>query len=130
MTINGLRSFALPLAFIAIGDGRGIAQPFWDGTWYWLHDQIWEREGKRRSAWYQISGRLGAQLHSVEFTTPRAGEEREIFGYRIRVFSTGARRRGPIVETSWCFADLPTSLDEVHAYIREARTALQNWQGY
>lgn len=125
-----LRSFALPWAFLFMGNGWGLGQPFWDGPWYWLHDQMMWREERRRSAWYQISGGLGAQLHSIEFTKPRAGEEREVFGYRIRVFSTGSQRRGLIVETSWRFTDLPEELNAANAYIRAARTALQNWQGY
>jgi len=124
------KMFALPFAALpgrfgmGFGSGYGLAVPYFNGEFYWLHDQQWEREGKRVGAWYQWSGGLGAQLHSYTFLAPKAGETRDLFGHRFKVFQT-PERRGFTVRTSWALNDENPTVER----LRELEQELQRWRG-
>lgn len=116
---------ALPGRFgLGFGGGYGLATPYFDGQFYWLHDQQWAREGKRVGAWYQWSGGFGAQLQSFTFSAPKAGEMRELFGHKFRVFQP-PRRQGFTVRTSWALNDETPTVER----LRELEQELQRWRG-
>lgn len=103
------------------GNGRGLGSPYCDGKFYWLSGQL-----------YTFMQGFGAQLHSIQWTHPNAGEERRLFGYRFRpLHSTRSflwlfRDRWfefptPIsrVMVSWGRVDLPKGIDEANAALRQ-----------
>lgn len=123
-----MNALAMPLAMLpgryglGFGGGFGLAEPYFDGQFYWLHDDIWAREGKRRSAWYKWEGGLGAQLASYELRAPVAGEVRELFGHRWRVFRQ-PERRFLTVRTSWALEDGVKEFGQV----RQLEAELKAW---
>lgn len=96
------------------GNGRGLAQPYFDGRFFWLVDTAQDRaNGQGRL--YTFTGGLGAQLRSFEWRMPLPGERRRLAGEWFTVF--GALRRGPRVDVAWAM-HLPDGLDAAHAKIR------------
>ena len=77
------------------GNGRGMKSPYWDNQFFWLVDH----KRKRRGQMYTWIGGFGAQLMSREWTMPRIGTERHLFGRTFRVFQ--AHRKWLRVEVSW-----------------------------
>lgn len=68
------------------GNGYGLGLPFWDQRLYWLVDA-----NTKRGTTYTFSAGFGAQLHSIQWTHPRAQEERLLAGVRFRPFHSGRR---------------------------------------
>lgn len=105
---------------LGFGDGFGIAQPHWDGVFYWLLDQ----EGKKRGCWYHWIGGFGAQLDSFEFRSPKPGETRKLFGHTFYIFGRPVRKLF-VVRTTWAVSTkLKTNED-----IRSLKENLNNWNG-
>lgn len=96
------------LDFRIFGNGYGLAQPHYDGPFYWLSGRF-----------YHWIGGLGAQLESFEWRAPLPGAEREIAGRTFRVLNTS--RRGPRVIVSWGMVDLPRDIDAANTEIRFLR---------
>lgn len=106
---------ALGVDFWIFGNGWGLAQPYFDGRFYWLNDTTPGR--KRRATFYTFSHGLGAQLRSFQWTHPRAGERRTLCGREFVVFHS--HRRGLRVEVAWAMVRLPENLDAANEAIRE-----------
>lgn len=100
------------------GNGHGMASPYFDDTFYWLHDG----GAGKRGAWYRSGGGLGAQLFSVQWTMPKPGERRKLSGYDFVVFR--ANRKGPRVEVAWSLVRLPQDINAANAFIAEMRSKL------
>lgn len=116
---------SLALDFAIFGNGFGMAQPFFDGRFYWLVDTDggYERDGKR-GRFYRWHGWLGAQLFSTQWRHPLAGESRILNGRKYVVFRSS--RRWCRVEVSWRLAELDRckSLDEENALLDTVRKEL------
>lgn len=101
------------------GNGHGLGSPYFDGKFYWLSGRL-----------YTFMQGFGAQLHSIQWTHPKAGEERKLFGYRFRPLHSHRyflwlfRDRFPIptpicrVMVSWGRVDLPKDIDAANAALR------------
>jgi len=100
------------LDFWLFGNGHGLAQPHWDGVYYWLVDR-----DSRVGRFYTFSGWFGSQLQSIEWLTPRPGTRRTLKGREFVVFS--AVRAGPRVRVSWAMTRMPKDLNEANAAIRQ-----------
>jgi hypothetical protein len=98
------------LDFLIFGRGYGLAQPRFDGRFYWLSGQF-----------YTFIGGLGAQLQSFQWRHPRPGESRRLAGRDYRPFNS--RRQGLRVSVSWA-TRLPSDLNEANAEIRKIETEL------
>lgn len=105
------------------GNGHGLSSPICDGRYYWLSGQF-----------YTFMGGFGAQLHSIQWTHPNAGEERKLFGYRFRPLHSTREwlwlfrdSLFPIplpisrVMIAWGRVDLPRDIDGANAALREMR---------
>lgn len=106
------------------GNGHGLGSPYFDGTFYWLAGRL-----------YTFMHGFGAQLHSIQWRHPLAGERRELFGYKFEPLHS--RRQflwlfrdqpwaipTPIcrVIVAWGRIDLPKDLDEANAELRHMAT--------
>lgn len=100
------------LDFALFGNGYGLGQPYFDGVFYWLVD----RETKV-GRFYTFAHGFGAQLHSIEWFTPKPGTRRKLKGREFVVFS--AWRYGPRVQVSWAMTRMPSDLNEKNAAIRQ-----------
>ena len=102
------------------GNGHGLGSPYFDNKFYWLSDQL-----------YTFMHGFGAQLHSIQWRHPNAGEERRLFGYRFRPLHSTRQFLWlfrdsmfaiptPIcrVIISWGRVDLPKGIDEANAELR------------
>lgn len=101
----------LPLDHWIFGNGHGFKSPFWDNRFLWLDGEL-----------YTFNGWLGAQLHSVQWTHPKAQEERLLNGLRFRPFSS--HRKWGRVYVSWRWADLPMPLPRSNLALEELRSSL------
>lgn len=110
------------------GNGRGLGSPYWDSRFYWLSGQL-----------YTFMQGFGAQLHSIQWRHPRAGEERKLFGYRFRPFSSHRSFLWlfrdsvfpiptPIcrVMVAWARTDLPADINEANAALRQMHLEIGN----
>lgn len=95
------------------GNGHGVGSPFCNQIFYWLVDM----KRNRRGEFYTYWPGFGAQLHSFQWTHPRAGEERFLSGCRFRVFNS--HRRWIRVSVSWAMVGVPEGIDAHHATMRE-----------
>lgn len=102
------------LDFWLFGNGHGLAQPYFDGRFFWLVDTAEGREAGRGRL-YKFFGGHGAQLRSIEWFMPHPGERRRLAGETFTVFQ--AHRKGPRVEVSWSMR-LPDGIDAANAKIR------------
>lgn len=105
------------------GNGYGLGSPYFDGKFYWLNGEL-----------YTFMQGSGAQLHSIQWTHPNAGEERKLFGYRFRPLHSHRRflwlfkESVPIplpisrVIVAWSRVDLPKDIDEANAELRHMAT--------
>lgn len=100
------------LDFLLFGNGHGLAQPHFDGVFYWLVDK---ETGRGR--FYKFSHGLGAQLESIEWLTPTPGTRRRIKGREFVAFN--ATRSGPRVRVSWAMTRAPHDLNEKNEAIRQ-----------
>lgn len=110
------------LDFYLFGGGHGLAQPYFDGRFYWLVNTYQSERAGRNGRFYTFSYGLGAQLSSFQWAHPKPGEERVLAGRRFRPFHS--RRRGPRVHVVWAWQDLPRDLDEAHEALRELERVL------
>jgi hypothetical protein len=108
------------------GNGYGLSSPYFDDRFYWLAGEL-----------YTFMHGFGAQLHSMQWRHPRAGERRHLFGYDFvplhssRSFLWLWRDGGislptPIcrVVVAWSRIDLPRDLDEANAELRHMETQI------
>lgn len=98
------------------GSGRGLRTPYWDGAFYWLSGEL-----------YTFSPGLGAQLHSIQWTHPKAGERRYLCGRWFRPLHS--QRQWGRVKISWAMEGLKGDLDSVHAEIRRLKSDLDYGRG-
>lgn len=101
------------------GNGHGLGAPFWDQRYYWL-----TRDDHKRGELYTYSHGFGAQLHSIQWTHPKAGERRRLNGHEFKVFSSS--RRWLRVMVSWSLVHLPRDIDGAHEMMRKLDTELAN----
>jgi len=99
------------LDFLIFGNGHGMAQPYFDGRFYWLSGRF-----------YKWIGGLGAQLSSCQWRHPRPGETRKLAGREYRPFSS--RRSWLRVQVSWALVGLPKDLNEANALLRQIENEL------
>lgn len=100
------------LDFRIFGNGYGLAAPYFDQPFYWLSGRF-----------YTFMGGFGAQLHSFQWTHPRAGEIRDICGVRFRPFNSS--RRWGRVRVAWC-ANLPSGINEANEWLRQFKAHLSS----
>lgn len=103
----------LPLDHLIFGNGRGFASPHHPQRFYCLAGEL-----------YTFMHGHGAQLHSVQWTHPRPQERRLLGGYTFKPLSS--TRRWGRVWVSWTWRDLPGTIDEANAALREMRDNLCN----
>lgn len=103
-------TLAFRLDWWLFGNGRGMASPFWDDVFYWLDGQF-----------YRWGGGLGAQLYSIEWTMPKPGTRRKLFGHEFVVFH--AHRKWLRVEVAWVLVRGVTDFETVSAL----KADLQKW---
>lgn len=107
----------LALDFAIFGNGHGMAMPYFDGRLYWLVDTASRERSGRNGAFYTFMHGWGAQLHSYQWTHPRAGETRRLIGRDFTVLHS--RRKFCRVEVAWSMRRLPSDVDEANAAIRQ-----------
>lgn len=99
------------LDHLIFGNGRGMKSPYWDDRFFWL-------DGELYTAMYGF----GAQLHSYQWTHPKAGERRHLCGRDfVPLHST---RRWGRVEVAWSWADLPKDINEANSELAQLRKEL------
>jgi hypothetical protein len=101
----------LSLDHLIFGNGRGIRSPFWDNRFYWLSGEV-----------YTYMAGFGAQLHSYQWTHPRAGETRHLCGRDFVPLHSS--RRWFRVEVAWSWVGLPKDIDEANAELRQLEKEL------
>lgn len=92
------------------GSGKGLGMPASDQPIYWLVDAK-----TKKGTFYTFMGGFGAQLHSIQWTHPKAHEERVLSGVSFRPFSS-YRSCGRVM-VAWC-TRLPDNLDKANHQIR------------
>ena len=110
------------------GNGHGLGTPYFDGRFYWLSGQLY--------TW--MSG-FGAQLHSIQWTHPNAGERRKLFGYTFAPLNSTRYRlwlwrdsNFPIptpisrVMIAWGRVDLPKDINEANAALNQMQREIGN----
>lgn len=107
----------LALDHLIFGNGFGMASPYHDARYYWLVNTYQQERNGRHGALYQWSGWFGAQLRSIQWTHPRAGERRRLAGREFVVFNS--LRRWFRVEVSWALVGLPKDITEANATLRQ-----------
>lgn len=104
------------------GNGHGMAQPYFDGAFYWLTDMnLGRSRNGRNGRFYRFGGGFGAQLFSTEWRTPKPGTRRRLFGRDFVVHS--ARRKWLRVDVAWTAA--PAVRD--HSALNDLREQLVRW---
>lgn len=104
------------LDHLIFGNGRGLGSPHWDQRFYWLSGRL-----------YTFMPGFGAQLHSFQWTHPRAGERRRLSGRDYVVFSS--TRRGLRVAVSWSLVGLPRNVTQALDVLREIESELGMFHG-
>jgi hypothetical protein len=110
----------LALDHLIFGNGHGLASPYHSAHYYWLADT--SREDRHAELYTFMSG-FGAQLHSIQWTHPSAGETRRLIGRDFRPFHS--RRQWGRVMVAWC-TNLPDDLDAANAELRQMKRDLQS----
>jgi hypothetical protein len=87
------------------GNGWGLKSPFWDNRFYWLKGEL-----------YTFMGGFGAQLHSIQWRHPKAGERRRLIGREFVVLHSN-RRWGRVI-VAWAMVAMPRDIDAANAAIR------------
>jgi hypothetical protein len=110
-----LTAFDLDLA--TFGNGFGYGAPFFDQRFFWMVDTKDAERSQRNGRLYTFNAWRGAQLHSTQWTHPRAGERRRLSGREYVVYQSS--RRWFRVMVSWRLVDLDRckTLDEEHALL-------------
>lgn len=103
------------------GNGRGISAPFFDKAFYWLVDTTNGREHGAGQLYTFMHG-LGAQLHSRQWTHPRASERRRLVGREFVVLHSS--RRWGRVDVAWSMVGMPRDIDKANAAIRQLHADL------
>lgn len=98
------------------GNGFGLGAPFWDQRYFWL------TQNHLRGELYTYMGGLGAQLHSIQWTHPKAGERRHLSGYEFKVVHS--TRRWCRVMVAWGLTRLPEGIDAANEMIRQVERDL------
>ena len=111
------------------GNGHGLGSPYFDNRFYWLSGQL-----------YTFMSGFGAQLHSIQWSHPQAGEERKLFGYRFRPLHSNRKflwlfrdRMFPIptpisrVMVAWGRVDLPKDIDQANAELRQMKSQVGDY---
>lgn len=98
------------LDFRIFGNGHGFGAPYHDQPFYWLSGEF-----------YTYMGGHGAQLHSVQWMHPKAGERRILRGVEFRPFNS--RRRWGRVMVAWA-TKLPPDIDQANEWLRQFRAHL------
>lgn len=106
------------------GNGYGLSSPICDNRFFWLDGEM-----------YTFMGGHGAQLHSIQWKHPRAGEERKLFGYKFRPLHSNRYFLWlfrdtifpiptPIcrVMVAWSRVDLPSDIDAANAALRQMQS--------
>lgn len=123
------------LAVKLFGNGHGMAQPFFDGRFFWLVDTTHGRKHASKGRLYTFGHGLGAQLSSFEWRSPKPGERRRLAGVEFRVFNVS---RGwvrdpfgwgfclfPLMwRVSWAMCRMPADLDAQNECIRSLEKRL------
>ena len=107
------------LDFYLFGNGHGLAQPYFDGVYYWLVDK-----NTKRGRFYIFNHGLGAQLTSIEWITPNPGTRRKLKGREFVVFQV--RRKGPRVLVSWAMTRMSNSIDDKNSEITQLKKDLSD----
>ena len=102
----------LPVDLRIFGNGHGFGAPHFDQAFYWLSGEL-----------YTAMSGHGAQLHSVQWTHPNAGEERRICGVRFRPFHS--RRKWGRVMVAWHTNELPKDINLANEWLRQFRAHIQ-----
>lgn len=107
------------------GNGYGLKSPYFDAKFYWLSGEL-----------YHWSGGFGAQLASIQWRHPKAGERRKLLGREFRALHSERRfmwlgRIVPLpicrVEVAWSLSgvdELPPGVDEPNIILRQLQKDL------
>jgi hypothetical protein len=98
------------LDHLIFGNGFGYRSPYFDNRFYWLSGRL-----------YTFMGGLGAQLHSCQWTHPRAGEVRMLSGREYRPFHSN--RRWGRVMVAWA-TKLPHDITAANALLCKIKSEL------
>lgn len=98
------------LDHLIFGNGRGMKSPYFDSRFYWLDGQL-----------YTFMPGFGAQLHSYQWTHPKAGERRKLGGREYRPLHS--HRRWCRVCVAWA-TSLPREIDDANAELHEIEAGL------
>lgn len=98
---------------LIFGNGYGLKSPYSDNVYYWLSGEL-----------YTFSHGLGAQLHSIQWTHPKACERRTLAGREFVVFQS--KRKWLRVSVSWAMVRMPDNLDDANAKIGKLKADLQS----
>jgi hypothetical protein len=101
--------------FRIFGNGYGFAAPYFDQPFYWLSGDF-----------YTFMHGFGAQLHSVQWTHPRAGERRNICGVEFRPLHS--HRRWGRVMVAWS-TKLPQGMDQANEWLGQFERHLRSPYG-
>lgn len=107
------------------GNGYGFGSPYCNNCFYWVNDTLRsprQRKVGRGGELYTFMHGFGAQLHSIQWRTPKPGERRMLVGREFRPFSVS--RRWFRVMVSWS-THLPESIDAANAELDAIRHDLQ-----
>jgi hypothetical protein len=95
---------AINLDLATFGSGYGYSAPFSDQRFFWLVDTKDAERAPRNGRFYTFNAWLGAQLHSTQWTHPRAGERRRLSGRDYVVYQS--HRRWLRVMVAWRLVEL------------------------
>lgn len=87
------------LDFKIFGNCHGLKSPYFDDTFFWLVDTKDQDRNPKNGRFYKWIGGLGAQLNSFEWFMPAPGTQRNLSGFRFKVFN--ARRQFLRVNVAW-----------------------------
>lgn len=93
---------------LIFGSGHGLAMPYWNQRLYWMVDAK-----TKRGTIYTWCGGFGAQLHSIQWTHPRAQEERVLAGVTFKPFSS--HRSWGRVMVAWAMVRPPRDAEALRA---------------
>lgn len=99
------------LDHLIFGNGRGMKSPYFDSRFFWLNGEL-----------YTAMSGFGAQLHSYQWTHPKAGERRRICGRDF--IPLHSSRRWIRVEVAWSWVGLPKDINEANEELRQLEKEL------
>lgn len=91
------------LDHLIFGNGCGLGSPHFDKKFYWL--------GGKRGQLYHWIGGFGAQIGSFQWTHPKPGERRKLFGHEFTPFDS--ERCWLRVRVSWATHGI-TDIQRLH----------------